>query len=156
MMKECVRIPNEPKHVHADAVYQDNLDMLQQCYHPQCMFNGKLPVRNMILWFDADGVLNGEFACTAAHQGYKGMAHGGLLATIIDIAMTQCLMGHGVAAQTVALSLRYKKPVITGVLTRLEVSIRSARGNRLYTLQAGIFQGKSARVVGTGQYYKIK
>jgi acyl-coenzyme A thioesterase PaaI-like protein len=44
-------------------------------------------------------------------QGYNGMAQGGIVASVLDAAMTHCLMAEGIAAVTGDLQVRYKLPV---------------------------------------------
>ena len=44
-------------------------------------------------------------------QGYEGIMHGGMIATLLDAAMTHCLFGHQIEAMTAALQVRYLAPV---------------------------------------------
>ena len=44
-------------------------------------------------------------------QGYEGIMHGGMIATLLDAAMTHCLFHHQIEAMTAALHVRYLAPV---------------------------------------------
>lgn len=54
--------------------------------------------------------LNGHFAL----EGFQGCLHGGMIASLLDGAMTNCLFAHGHVAMTAELKVRYRKPVFTG------------------------------------------
>ena len=55
-------------------------------------------------------------------QGYEGIMHGGMIATLLDAAMTHCLFGHQIEAMTVALQVRYLAPV--RCTSRIDVTAR--------------------------------
>jgi len=44
-------------------------------------------------------------------QGYAGLLHGGVVAALLDAAMTHCLFHRGVTALTGELRVRYLQPV---------------------------------------------
>jgi acyl-coenzyme A thioesterase PaaI-like protein len=48
------------------------------------------------------------------HQGYDGIVHGGILASVLDDAMANCLWLQGIVAVTAKMSLRYREPVPVG------------------------------------------
>jgi hypothetical protein len=97
--------------VNADY-YEANLTRLRDIHHSQCLFNRQQPVAFGLQWiFDDSGMFNGTCVCNEAHQGYDGMVHGGVIASIIDASMAQCLMGHDVVGYTVDLTIKYRKPV---------------------------------------------
>ena len=91
--------------------YDLTLKELKDAYHSQCVFQCNAPVDNLQFCFSEDGTLMGEFLCSAEHQGYDGIVHGGIISAIIDASMAQCCMGHGFVAYTTDLSIRYRKPV---------------------------------------------
>ena len=68
-------------------------------------------------------------------QGYEGIMHGGMIATLLDAAMTHCLFHNQIEAMTAALNVRYLAPVLcTG---RIDVAARLIRRRRLvYELSA--------------------
>lgn len=58
-----------------------------------------------------DGSVEAWFPCHSLFAGYPGMLHGGIICTLLDGAMTNCLFAHGRAAVTVDLSVRFRQPV---------------------------------------------
>ena len=68
-------------------------------------------------------------------QGYEGIMHGGMIATLLDAAMTHCLFHNQIEAMTAALNVRYLAPVrCTG---HIDVAARLIGRRRLvYELSA--------------------
>lgn len=58
-----------------------------------------------------DGAVEAFHQPDAAWQGYSGILHGGMTATLLDAAMTHALFARGVAAVTARLEVRYRQPV---------------------------------------------
>lgn len=80
--------------------------------HPECIVCG---LHNPIGWklqfqTDGDSVFL-EFPLSELLQGYQGMVHGGVIATLLDAAMTHCLFAQGIEAVTGDLNIRYRHPV---------------------------------------------
>ncbi len=55
-----------------------------------------------------------QFEVKSEHQGWSGMAHGGLVATVLDEVMTRILWEKGFNTVTGRLEVRYRKPVPIG------------------------------------------
>lgn len=54
------------------------------------------------------------FTADAAHQGYQGIVHGGIIATLLDEIMARYVWSlHGPSA-TAHLDIRYRRPAPTG------------------------------------------
>ncbi len=76
----------------------------------------------------------GDFMCTRvqplAHwQGFEGVVHGGLQATIMDDMMSNYLQHvHGVWGTTAELSLRYRKPVPVDEELIFKATLKQSRG----------------------------
>ncbi len=70
-----------------------------------------------------DNSVYGEWFCNEKYQGYPGIVHGGIIAVILDSAMTNCLLKHGISAVTADLHIRYLKPVKINSLLRINASI---------------------------------
>lgn len=67
-----------------------------------------------IPWKVNGHVMTGEFVCQPKFQGWKGIVHGGILATLLDEAMTRLagvLFGGAVTAE---MTVRYVKPASIG------------------------------------------
>ena len=68
-------------------------------------------------------------------QGYAGIVHGGLIATLLDAAMTHCLFHHGIEGLTADLQVRYLDAIpCTGTID-LSATLSGQR-KRIYELNA--------------------
>jgi acyl-coenzyme A thioesterase PaaI-like protein len=65
--------------------------------------------------------------------------HGGVIASLLDAAMTHCLFHHEIKAVTGELNIRYLHPVPCSALLEIRSELLSAY-NPLYKLQAEIYQ----------------
>jgi len=70
-----------------------------------------------------DGVVYGDFFADPKYEGYSGIIHGGIIATLLDSAMTHCLLMKNIPALTGRLSVKYSNPIQTGTAVRLEAKI---------------------------------
>lgn len=91
---------------------------------------------------DADGIAVGQFDCAPAFAGYAGLLHGGVISSLLDGAMTNCLFLHGQIALTARLNVRFRHPVETGMTAVVRAWIAdTSRGfcqMKAELLQAGI------------------
>ena len=85
----------------------------QQINHINCLPGGINNPWSLDLSFleEDDGVVTTLFKAHAGLQGYSGIMHGGVIAALLDTAMTHCLLYHGVTALTGDLRVRFVKPV---------------------------------------------
>lgn len=82
------------------------------------------------LRFEFDGeVLRTRYTPLKAHQGFRKVVHGGLIATVLDECMAQvAIRRHGKLAATAELSVRLKQPLYVGQEAHAEaVVIRASR-----------------------------
>ena len=117
-------------------------------FSPQhwCYGCGELNPESLGITFEVDGLkVIGRFTGRKEHQGFPGVAHGGLAATVMDDAMGWAMYAAGAWAMTARMEVKYRKPVpleeeviVTAEVVRdrgkwLEAvsEIRSASGQRL-------------------------
>jgi len=93
-----------------------NLNAAQAAWHGGCVACGGRNGQGLRLQFRVreTGRVETSFACAAAFEGFPGFLHGGIIATLLDAAMTNCLFAHGIVAMTAELTIRYLLPVRTG------------------------------------------
>ena len=80
----------------------------------------------------------GYFTADSKFEGYSGMVHGGIIATLLDSAMSHCLFKKGIMALTGRLSIRYSCPIRVGTVVKLEARIMK-RLHKVFFLQAKAF-----------------
>ena len=93
--------------------------------HPNCFACGSKNGAGLRLKFnkDEDGTVFGNFFADPKFEGYSGIIHGGIIATLLDSAMTHCLLMSGISALTGRLSIKYSIPIRTGTVVKLEAKI---------------------------------
>ena len=99
----------------------------------------------------ADGSVNASFHPHVALEGYEGCLHGGIIASLLDGAMTNCLFAHGWVAMTAELKVRYRKPVLIGQEILLRAWIKQAHAP-LHLLEAELRQGDCTKVTASAKF----
>jgi acyl-coenzyme A thioesterase PaaI-like protein len=74
-----------------------------------------------------------RFLPTDMHQGWEGMVHGGVLATLMDEIMGWALWQNQIRAVTGRLSIRYYQPAAIGQEILLRGFVHSRRGKSVET-----------------------
>jgi acyl-coenzyme A thioesterase PaaI-like protein len=107
--------------------------------HAHCVLCGHLNSKSLGLVFEpeADGGVRGNFQGVYELQGYSGILHGGVIASILDAAMTHCLFHRGVQAVTGDLHIRFVHPVPFDAVLSIQAWILSSYPP-LYRLRAKI------------------
>jgi len=91
------------------------------------------------------------FHPNAGLEGYEGLLHGGMTASLLDGIMTNCLFAHGIVALTAELKVRYREPVAIGP----EISLRAwivQRHPPLYLLKAELIQEGCVRATALAKF----
>jgi len=128
-------------------------DQSIQKLHSHCFACGKENTNSLHLEFvnTHDGRVTGRCILNEHYQGYPGYVQGGITATILDSAMTNCLFQQGIVALTVRLNISYREPVLVGSEIVVEASIIKHR-NRVYDLEAKIIQDNTVKASAVGRF----
>jgi uncharacterized protein (TIGR00369 family) len=118
---------------------EDSPNLSAQNGHESCLLCGNLNPRSFNLSFRkaGNGVVQAHFKTHVELQGYEGILHGGVIAALLDAAMTHCLFHHGVQAVTGDLHVRFLQPVSCNVSLEIIAWILSSHPS-LYRLRAEI------------------
>jgi len=140
------------------AEYTDNdstrLDY-RSLLHPNCIVCGLSNPCGLQVGFDtlAGGEVTATFHVSEHLEGYSGVLHGGMIASIIDGAMVHCMFARDIAAVTVEMNLKYRHPVLTGRDARVTARIiRSS--HTLHTLTAEIVQDAEVKVIAEARFFE--
>jgi uncharacterized protein (TIGR00369 family) len=113
---------------------------MENDFHQNCFACGSKNGAGLGLKFhkEEDGSVFGYFLADPRFEGYSGMVHGGIIATLLDSAMTHCLLKNGIPALTGTLSIRYSLPIRTGTVVKLEARVVN-QSHGLFILQGKAF-----------------
>jgi uncharacterized protein (TIGR00369 family) len=98
-----------------------------------------------------DGSVQAGFACPPACEGYKGVLHGGVIASLMDGAMTNCLFAHGWTAMTAELSVRFRHPVRTHKAATVRAWMDGGTPP-LHVLKAEVVQDGQIKATACGKF----
>jgi acyl-coenzyme A thioesterase PaaI-like protein len=105
--------------------------------HSQCLLCGSLNPRSLRLAFQPlpNGEVRASFQAQPELQGYEGILHGGIIASVLDAAMTHCLFHHDVQGVTGDLQVRFVQSVACEAVLEIRARLLHARPP-LYRLKA--------------------
>jgi uncharacterized protein (TIGR00369 family) len=101
-----------------------------------CFGCGKNNPIGFKLEFDLDEEnlsIESRFTAHREHEGYKGIMHGGLVATLLDEAMLKLLWEVGISAVTASLEIRLVRPVPIGRELTIRGRLDSQQARLIYT-----------------------
>lgn len=101
-----------------------------------------------------DGSVSASFLGNCALEGYPGILHGGIVATLLDGAMTNCLFAQGIRALTGDLHVRYRFPVLAAEELTVRAWVESS-WQALFHVRAEITQGGEVKARAQGKFMKI-
>ncbi len=89
-------------------------------------------------------------------QGWAGIVHGGLLATVLDEAMIYAAGAKGLKCVTGEITVRYVKPASTGVAYSLKGRFVEDKG-RIVLAESALIDSEGREVAkATGKLFKAK
>lgn len=121
--------------------------------HPSCLVCGGDRADGLALRFEqqADGSIAADFDCGPTFQGYPDRLHGGVVAMLLDAAMTHCLFAQNVAGLTAKLSIRYHRAVMLGVPVIVRARVSDAK-SPLYYLESEVVQDGNICAAAKGTF----
>lgn len=133
----------------------DPLPFTRQKAHPGCFVCSESnPLGlNLRCLPQKDGSVKAEFSGNSRLEGYPGRLHGGLIASLLDGAMTACLFARGICAVTAELRVRYLDPVSPTEMAIVKAWLEST-SHGLHHLRAEIQQNGSVKARATAKFMK--
>jgi acyl-coenzyme A thioesterase PaaI-like protein len=137
----------------SNTLEETRFKAIQSEVHPFCMVCGQSNPFGLGVKFksETDGSVTATFLGHAALEGFEGCLHGGMIASLLDGAMTNCLFAHGCVAMTGELRVRYREPVQVGE----EMSVRAWIKHSLpplHILAAELKQGGRVKATATAKF----
>jgi acyl-coenzyme A thioesterase PaaI-like protein len=134
---------------------QDCLLNHQTQAHPFCFVCSRANPMGLALHYEPqpDGSVTANFLGRHTLEGYTGLLHGGVIATLLDGAMTHCLFARGICGLTAELKVRYHQSVVATEAVFIQAWLdNDAHG--LYQLRAELTQGGVVKVGATGKFMR--
>jgi acyl-coenzyme A thioesterase PaaI-like protein len=132
---------------------QARMQQTQGAAHPFCFVcSGSNPM-GLALRYGAqpDGSVAATFLGSCALEGYAGLLHGGVIAALLDGAMTNCLFARRIAALTVELRVRFHAGVAAAEAVTVSARLED-ESHGLYQLRAELAQGGAVKASATGKF----
>ena len=132
---------------------QNALLSMRELHHSTCPVCGNLNPKGLHAAFQVrpDGAVEAEVICGKDKEGYDGHLHGGIIASLLDGAMTNCLFSHGIPAVTGELVVRMVHPLRAG--TKMVVCAwLERRLSPLYLMKAELRQGGYVAAKGKAKF----
>ena len=115
-----------------------------------CFACGTLNTHGLHLELHAAGdVCWVELTLPARFEGWEGMAHGGIVATLLDEVMAWALVDHDLWGVTARMSIEYKRPVPIGRPIRAEGRVVGVR-RRLVDAEGVVLDPADGTVLARG------
>jgi acyl-coenzyme A thioesterase PaaI-like protein len=132
---------------------QERLQAVRQIEHDYCVVCGRSNPRGLHLDFFVrpDKSVEAHFRLTREHQGYHDFSHGGIVAVVLDAAMTNCLFALGLAAMTAELRVRYLGPVVVDRPAKVRAWVEKQK-SRLCVMAAELLQDHKVRAKAKGKF----
>ena len=124
--------------------------------HHHCLLCGDQNPHSFGLTFEpheADSV-KAEFQGLEELQGYDGILHGGIIASLLDSAMTNCLFEKGIRAVTGDLQIRYKHSIPCNAKVQVQAQLTESHPP-LYRLKACILMGDRLMAHGDARFMQL-
>jgi uncharacterized protein (TIGR00369 family) len=141
------------EYVEAAGPAQTTLNAVRRRNHPRCMVCGDANARGLRLDFTAaaDGSVSAVFRCEDSFEGYAGIVHGGVVSSLLDGAMTNCLFARGIMAVTAELTVRFQRLLRVGKPARVRAWITRSSPH-LHFLAAEITQSGSVAATARAKF----
>jgi uncharacterized protein (TIGR00369 family) len=135
------------------AATSTSIKELRNEAHPACFVCAPSHPGGPRLLFvpQTDGSVAAEFACDAAYEGYPDVVHGGVVASLLDGAMTNCLFSLGHVAVTADLHIRFRHPLRTGQQAAVQAWL-TREASPLFVLQAQVTQAGQVKATAVGKF----
>jgi uncharacterized protein (TIGR00369 family) len=127
--------------------------LLREQVHPDCCVccrQGPLGLRVDYRQY-GEGKVEAVVGCPDSWQGYPEWVHGGVVAALLDGAMTNCLFFRGIAAVTADLNVRYRHPLRTGKTARVVAGVKGEL-SPLFVMEASILQDGLTCATAVGKF----
>ena len=121
--------------------------------HPNCIVCSRSNKRGLQLNFSLceDGSVAANFELDETLEGYPRIPHGGIISSIFDGAMGNCLFAQGCTPVTAQLNIRFRHPIAMQQTAMVSARVVRSLGS-VYVLEAEITQNGQIRATAEGKF----
>lgn len=132
---------------------QDLLERTSNTAHAQCIVCGWAADGGLGLSFRlrSNGSVEAKFAGSPRYQGYENILHGGVVSSLLDGAMTNCLFAHGIVAVTAEMIIRFRHPTAASLPLVVRAHIGRSQ-SPLHIVEAEIVQEGQVKAKAQGKF----
>ena len=137
---------------------QENLTPLAHAAQNRCFGCGQANPVGLHLEFllAQDGAVVSFATVRDTYEGPPGYVHGGIIATLLDEAMSKSVRARGIVAMTRRLEVEYLRPVPSGSPVRLEGRVTRNEGRKHWVEAKILDDGGIALAEGKGLFIEIR
>lgn len=134
----------------------ENLRTLRPAIHPNCVVCSPTHPFGLHMNFRVteDSKLAATFDCSQRFEGYTDRLQGGVVSSLMDGIMANCMFACGIPAVTAELATRFRHPVKTDVPAELIAEIVS-ESHGIYFLKAKLIQEGQLRATAKGKFIEM-
>ncbi len=124
-----------------------------------CFVCGRKTVAGLQLEFRRDaagGAAEADVAFPVQFQGWRCTVHGGLLATVLDETMVQAAAATGLKSVTAEITVKFRKPAMTGEPCRVSARLTGARGRIVFAEGRIVDSSGQELALATGKLFKVE
>ena len=89
-------------------------------------------------------------------EGPAGYLHGGIIATLLDEAMSKSIRARGLTAMTRQMEIDYLRPVPSGAPIRMEGSVQRSEGRKHWTEARILDEKGTVLAIGKGLFIEVR
>ena len=108
-----------------------------------------------IKFYADDGGAVARYTTQEGFQGYRGITHGGILATLLDEIMAKAIIAEGIVPVTAEMTVRFKKPARTGDQILFTARVLKKRGPVYITEAEARREDGEMLATATGKYMAV-
>jgi uncharacterized protein (TIGR00369 family) len=137
---------------------QENLTPLAHAAQNRCFGCGQANPVGLHLEFllAQDGAVVSFAVVPDSYEGPPGYLHGGIIATLLDEAMSKSVRARGIVAMTRRLEVEYLRPVPSGSQIRLEGRVMRSDGRKHWVEAKILDESGTVLAEGKGLFIEIR
>lgn len=137
---------------------EENLTPLAHAAQNRCFGCGQANPAGLHLEFllAQDGAVVSFATVPDMYEGPPGYLHGGIIATLLDEAMSKSVRAQGIVAMTRRLEIEYLRPVPSGSPIRMEGRVRQSDGRKHWVEAKILDEGGIVLAEGKGLFIEIR